>query len=592
MQEAQESRWAWRPDDATQAGVLGFHVTILVVLLLSIDLAVNWRDVDPRVPWLLAGAGVLGGIGALVTPRVGAVAREWLAFAWGVVGIGALGLFVHLAGAGNPQRYVLVYALSAVAISLNHESSGARWSLQGLLVLAMVIPFGLASATWTWPSLHVGSLVGLIYLSTLLGHGVRLGDARTVASQVAASRSRELLSAVGRMSVLDPDGAVQEVTAVIMDLGYEMANVGEVIDGMLHNWSSRGFPEGGDPAVIPADHGVAGIAMSSRETVVVEDYDHHRAAVSERAGIVGSCVAVPLMDGDQTLGVLIAARPDPGPIPDEDVRLLEELAVHASRSLTNAQRYTRERAAVERLLDLDRRRGELMANVAHDLRTPLTVIQSAADVLQDRIDQMDAGQRTELLVRVTSNARRLDEMVSTLLELSRLDADDVQADRTPLDLEGLVRDVLHRLAPIVADHPIEVDVSGRGMALGDPPLLAHVFENLLGNAAKHTPPGTPVRIRIEDARDAVRVVVEDDGPGIDPHDLPRLTERFYRGATERRPRSRGLGLGLALVVRVLAAHGAELQIVSEPGAGARFVFDLMAVPRAATSAQPPDQRAG
>jgi signal transduction histidine kinase len=575
MQEAQESRWAWRPDDATQAGVLGFHVTVLVVLLLSIDLAVSWRDVDPRVPWLLAGAGLLGGIGALVTPRVDAVARDRLATTWGVVGIGALALFVHLAGAGNPQRYALVFALSAVAISLNHESVATRWTLQGLLVLAMVVPFGLASSTWTWPALHVGFLVGLIYLTTLLGHGVRLGDARASASQAAASRSRELLSAVGRMSVLDPDGAVQEVTSVIIDLGYEMANVGEVIDGMLHNWSSRGFPDGGDPAVIPADHGVAGLAMTSQETVVVEDYDRHPVAVQERAGIVGACVAVPLLDGDQTLGVLIAARPDPGPIPGEDVRLLEELAVHASRSLTNAQRYARERAAVERLLDLDRRRGELMANVAHDLRTPVAVIQGAADILAVRIDEMDPAQVMDLLARVGNNARRLDEMVGTLLELSRLDADDVEANRTPVDLGELVRNVLHRLAPIVADHPITVDVSGRGVAFGDPPLLAHVFENLLGNAAKHTSPGTPVRVQIQDTQDGVHVAVEDDGPGISPADLPRLTERFYRGTGERR--SRGLGLGLALVVRVLAAHGTELQIVSEPGAGARFAFDLTPV---------------
>lgn len=578
MQEDQEPRWAWRPGDATQAGVLGFHVTVLVVLLLAIDLAVTWQDVDPRVPWLLVGAGILGGAGAYVTPRVGPVVRERLAFTWGVIGIGALGLFVHLAGAGNPQRYVLVYALSAVAISLNHESALARWVLQFLLVLAMVIPFGLASATWTWPTLHVGFLVGLIYLSTLLGHGVRLGDERASASLAAAHRSRELLSAVGRMSVLDPDGAVQEVTAVIMDLGYDMANVGEVIDGMLHNWSSRGFPDGGDPAVIPSDQGVAGVAMTSQRTVVVDDYDRHPAALSERAGIVGACVAVPLLDGTQTLGVLLAARLEPGPIPDDDVRLLEELALHASRSLTNAKRYASERAAVERLLDLDRRRGELMANVAHDLRTPVAVIQGAADLLAHRIDRMGPAEVSDLLVRVANNARRLDEMVRTLLELSRLDADDVQAAQAPIDLGELVRDVLHRMAPIVANHPIDLHVSGHGVALGDPPLLAHVFENLLGNATKHTPPGTPVRVRIEDGEGAVQVVVEDDGPGIDPTDLPRLTERFYRGTSGQRPRSRGLGLGLALVVRVLAAHGTELQIASEPGRGARFAFDL-ALPR-------------
>jgi signal transduction histidine kinase len=589
VQEAEEPRWTWRPGDATQAGVLGFHVTVLVVLLLSIDLALNWRDVDPRVPWLLVGAGILGGAGALATPRVGPVVRERLAAAWGVIGIGALGLFVHLAGAGNPQRYVLVYALSAVAISLNHEFPGIRWTLQGLLVLAMVIPFGLAGATWTWPILHVGFLVGLIYLSTMLGHGVRLGSERTSASLAAAHRSRELLSAVGRMSVLDPDGAVQEVTAVMLDLGYEMANVGEVIDGMLHNWSSRGFPEGGYPAMIPADHGVAGLAMTSQRTVVIDDYDRHPAAVSALAGIVGRCVAVPLLDGDETLGVLIAARPEPGPIPDDDVRLLEELAQHASRSLTNAKRYASERSAVEGLLDLDRRRGELMANVAHDLRTPVAVIQGAADLLAHRVDQLDPARVADLLARVADNARRLDEMVGTLLELSRLDAADVEADRAPVDLAGLVRDVLHRMAPIVANHPVDVNVSGEGAALGDPPLLAHVFENLLGNAAKHTPPGTPVRVRIVDREDAVRVVVEDDGPGIHPEDLPRLTERFYRGSTGQRPRSRGLGLGLALVARVLAAHGTELQIVSEPGHGARFAFDLP-VPVAATRAGATDER--
>ena len=139
---------------------------------------------------------------------------------------------------------------------------------------------------------------------------------------------------------------------------------------------------------------------------------------------------------------------------------------------------------------------------------------------------------------------------------------------------------MERVEGVLQDHALELDVEGGIRAWGDPVLVDRVLENLLTNAAKHTPAGTTVRVSARNEGDEVMVSVADDGPGVPESEVSHLTERFFRGG-DINTRPRGLGLGLALVREMLELQGTELAIETSEGLGSRFVFRLQ-------RADPPD----
>ena len=180
----------------------------------------------------------------------------------------------------------------------------------------------------------------------------------------------------------------------------------------------------------------------------------------------------------------------------------------------------------------------------------------------------------DLLRRVDANASRLSQMVRSLLDTSAFEEGHIEVQPERIELAPLLGVLLHRLASVTAGHPVSVDVPEDTTVHADRALLEHVFENLLANTAKHTPQGTQVRVVARPLAGGVEVVVSDDGPGIPETDLPHVLDRFYRGGEPASRPPGGLGLGLALVRQILVAHGADLELTSEPGAGTRFAFVL------------------
>jgi RNA polymerase sigma factor (sigma-70 family) len=287
-----------------------------------------------------------------------------------------------------------------------------------------------------------------------------------------------------------------------------------------------------------------------------------------------AAVAIPVIvaEGAEAV-VFVGSREPAGPSP-EDVEVLRMLATQASLALENAREFEKQRRDMDRMAELDRLKGDFLSNVSHELRTPLTVITGMGLTLQHQWKEMDDELRLEFLARLNANAASLNDIITKLLDFSRVEAGRLEAQTQAVDLRALLDDVADRLHILFVAHALELVVEEGLTVQADPVLLERVVENLLANAAKHTPPGS--RIELIARRQAGQAVVEvsDDGPGIPPDELKHVGERFFRGGDPNTRGTRGTGLGLALVREILSLHGGTLEIESALGVGSRFTFRL------------------
>jgi signal transduction histidine kinase len=223
---------------------------------------------------------------------------------------------------------------------------------------------------------------------------------------------------------------------------------------------------------------------------------------------------------------------------------------------------------------VERLRRDLVANVSHELKTPITAIRAHLENLLDGVEQPDP----ETLQVMLAQSERLGRLVDQLLDLSRLESGDVPLDRSPVPIAPLVSQVLSE---------IDVARTDRGVAVTSevpedlPPALAarervhQVLFNLVDNAVRYTPSGGAVTVSAHRHNGSVEIEVHDTGVGIPAEHLPRLFERFYRVDTSRsREGDGGTGIGLAIARSVVEAHGGQIHAESEPGGGSTFTFEL------------------
>lgn len=238
-----------------------------------------------------------------------------------------------------------------------------------------------------------------------------------------------------------------------------------------------------------------------------------------------------------------------------------------------AEAESRERALRARAEEL---RSTLLSSVSHDLRTPLAVITGMATSLRDEV----AGVQRESLDTIVGEAQRLSRILTNLLSITKVET-GAEPRREWVPLEELVGSALGRLEPELADHPVTVAVADE-LAHVDPILFEQLLINLVDNAAKHTPSGSPIEVRA--ARESAAAIVEvlDRGPGLPPGPPEQVFEKFFRGSGKR---DGGVGLGLAVCRAVALAHGGSIEAAPRPGGGACFRVRL---PDRGT---PPDLRA-
>lgn len=239
-------------------------------------------------------------------------------------------------------------------------------------------------------------------------------------------------------------------------------------------------------------------------------------------------------------------------------------------------------------LRLEAVRRDFVANVSHELKTPVGALALLAETVTAASDDPDAVRR--FAGRMQREAERLSTLIQDIIDLSRLQGQDALAEPHPVELDHVVVDAVDavRLAAQAKDIRIVTGGDTGATVLGDEQLLVTALRNLVDNAVNYSPEGTRVAVSVRRVADVVEVSVTDQGIGIPERDLERIFERFYRVDPARSRATGGTGLGLSIVKHVVANHGGELSVWSVEGAGSTFTMRLPApVPTALPPAAAP-----
>jgi len=231
--------------------------------------------------------------------------------------------------------------------------------------------------------------------------------------------------------------------------------------------------------------------------------------------------------------------------------------------------------------ELERLRGDLVATVGHQLRTPLTAIRTSIGLLLDPGLEPSDAQRQQLLGAIGRAADRMHRMLAELLDLARLRAGRVEMERDRFDARRLAREVAVAVEPMAAarDQLVGVELPDEPVpVVADRRRLEQALLNLVANAQKFSPNGADVTVRVSGAGGRVRWTVVDQGPGISSEDQARLFERFFVGRTAGAAAGGGAGIGLPTALAIAEAHGGTIEVDSEIGRGSIFHLEIPAGP--------------
>ncbi len=224
----------------------------------------------------------------------------------------------------------------------------------------------------------------------------------------------------------------------------------------------------------------------------------------------------------------------------------------------------------------DELRRDLIANIAHDLATPLTSVQGFSEALADDVIT-NAQMRQETAQLIGREIQRLRRLVGDMQNMTSLESGRLQLDLAPLDLYALVNETLE----VVGFECEQVGITIHNemspplpLVLADGDRVTQVLLNLLDNARRHTPDGGMITIDAKPEDQYLTMSISDTGTGIDPADLPHIFERFYRADRARTTTTGGSGLGLAIVKAIITAHNGTIRAESQPGKGTRIIFTL------------------
>jgi two-component system sensor histidine kinase ResE len=221
---------------------------------------------------------------------------------------------------------------------------------------------------------------------------------------------------------------------------------------------------------------------------------------------------------------------------------------------------------------------DLVANVSHDLKTPLTAISGWSQALLDGAADT-AAERQQAAETIYNEAGRMARLVNDLLDLARIESGQFQLTLRAVDVSDVMAEVYRGQVPRARARQIDLTLDAAPPippVMGDRDRLAQVFTNLADNALTYTPSGGGVRLAVRAGEGYVEGSISDDGPGIPAEELPRVFERFYRldKSRVRENDRRGSGLGLAIVQELVAAQGGQVSVSSEPGRGSTFIVRL------------------
>jgi two-component system sensor histidine kinase KdpD len=444
---------------------------------------------------------------------------------------------------------------------------GANSTTAGMVFLVLVV--WSATQAGISLSLYIAALCAFSFdfFFLLPYHTLRLAGAQQSVDMLAFAASCLVVSRVAERARRQTRQAEQRKADVerLYELSQEMM-LHEDADSLIRDL----------PRLIDRIFALQGVVL------FVSDYDQFYSSTSELPmSIRASLRAMPhgpnatlVLPGDFTaMSLMLGLRPV-GALGWRPDLLSHEVAaaVSAQVAIVLARSIAIEAAArMEAAREAERLRTALIDSLTHELRTPLTSIRAAATTLLDAGELDEAG-RLDLLHIVDEESERLDLLIGEAVEMAQIDAHVVQVHLVPQHPRALLDQAAEESRKALSQHRIVIAADQPDEpAWFDPHLLGRVLRHLLENAVRHTPPGTRVTLNSSRVGDRLEFSVEDNGPGIDPLDLPLIFDKFYRGKRSAIA-GKGSGMGLAIARAVLAVHGGAIEVSSVPGQGSRFHF--------------------
>ncbi len=231
---------------------------------------------------------------------------------------------------------------------------------------------------------------------------------------------------------------------------------------------------------------------------------------------------------------------------------------------------------IDELKSVENLRRELIANVSHDLRTPLAIMQGYVETLMLKEDEIDSNQRKQYLQTVHDSGGKLSRLIAQLFEYSKLEAKQIQAKKEPFFIAELAQDIFQKYQLLANEKGIKMNLNANNnlpMVFADIGLVERVIQNLMDNALKFTPSGGEVTIELAEKDKSVEVRIEDTGPGISRQEQAAIFDRYGQVGKEEN-KLKGAGLGLTIAKKILELHNATIRVQSKLNEGTTFIFQL------------------
>ena len=230
---------------------------------------------------------------------------------------------------------------------------------------------------------------------------------------------------------------------------------------------------------------------------------------------------------------------------------------------------------IDKMKSVDTLRRELIANVSHDLRTPLAVLKGYVETLQMKKDSLSDQEKEEYLQITHSNIDKLSKLINQLFEYSKLEAEQVTPVKEPFSITELSYDLIAKFKVIAEQKSISLNLDKgeeNSMVFADVSLVERALQNLLENAIKYTQPKGSVTLSIKRKGKNIEINISDTGSGIPKNEQPFIFDRFKQ--VSKSSKKQGSGLGLAIVKKIMDLHGTTITVLSKPKEGSSFVFNL------------------
>ncbi len=496
-------------------------------------------------------------------------------------------LGVAAAGGWHSSLYVLYFlVVLAAALHLSPVLSLGYTSLACLLYTAacVLVP------NWDWGVTSIEVLIGRTTVLLFTGliaatldqqieteRRIRKGE-QEINSRLTVLNDLMSLELGSKLDVGKTLDVIARLARRAISAEFSAVCLFPVGDGQGYRFAFDGVPLAQQGSLFRESHldPIGEVVARTGQPLLIADISHETAEIQAISAFYKcrSLVCVPIKLEDAVIGVLYNGMRTPSRIQQTDVDLLMAMGRHTALAIANAEMYDQERSNAARLAKLEQMKSDFLSSVSHQLRTPITSIATAADLMRSADENLSDDQR-KLVHNIARNSVRLDNLVTDILEMARMKDGRMQLALQPLSAATLANDAVAgvRLLLEARSQQVEVRVDPALPRLEvDRRRVEHVLGNLLYNAGKFTQPGGTIVVEAEERGGWIEFSVRDNGPGMDREVRERAFEPFF--SADGAEGKGGTGLGLAIARGLVELHGGEISLESAPGAGTTVRFTL------------------